>query len=154
MRSVLKSTIIYTVFWPILILLYGWSPLIFLNSKSSNPCINPLVIVPRPPITIGITVTFMFHRFFQFPTKVQVLILLFTFFQLYFVVSRNSKVYNSANSLFLLFLIINRYDRLAEIRWSVYIFKSQRSLCVSSSTMDSELCIYHLFLWSNYIITF
>ena len=32
-------------------------------SKSSSPCINLLVTVPRAPITIGIIVTFMFHRF-------------------------------------------------------------------------------------------
>ena len=34
-----------------------------LISKSSSPCTNPLVTVPRAPITIGITVTFMFHSF-------------------------------------------------------------------------------------------
>ena len=38
-------------------------PLIF---KSSSPCTNPLVTVPRATITIGINVTFMFHRFFNF----------------------------------------------------------------------------------------
>ena len=38
--------------------------------------------------------------FFQFPIKVEVLILLFTFFQSYSVVSRNIKVHNFANSLF------------------------------------------------------
>ena len=31
-----------------------------LVSKSSNPCTNPLVTVPSAPITISITVTFMF----------------------------------------------------------------------------------------------
>ena len=36
-------------------------PLIF---KSSSLCINPFVTVPSVPITIGITVTFMFHNFF------------------------------------------------------------------------------------------
>ena len=41
--------------------------------------------------------------FFQFPSKVQVLILLFTFFQFYSVVSRDSKVDNFANSLFFFF---------------------------------------------------
>ena len=35
-------------------------PLIY---KSSNPCTNPMVTVPREPITISITVTFMFHSF-------------------------------------------------------------------------------------------
>ena len=36
-----------------------------LISKSFSPCINPLVTVSRAPITIGITVTFMFHPFFH-----------------------------------------------------------------------------------------
>ena len=34
-----------------------------LISKSSSPCINPVVIVPRAPIKTVITVTFMFHKF-------------------------------------------------------------------------------------------
>ena len=34
-----------------------------LISKSSSPFTNPLVTVPRVPITIGITVTFMFQSF-------------------------------------------------------------------------------------------
>ena len=50
------------------------------NSKSSSPFSNPLVTVPNAPITIGIIVTCMFHSFFQFPSNVEVLILLFTFF--------------------------------------------------------------------------
>ena len=69
-------------------------------SKSSCPCTNRLVTVPRAPITIGKIVTFMFYSFFQFPCKVQVLILLFAFFQFYTVVRRDSKVHNPASSLF------------------------------------------------------
>ena len=34
-------------------------------SKSSRPFNNPLVIVPKAPITIGTIVTFMFHNFFN-----------------------------------------------------------------------------------------
>ena len=34
------------------------------TSKSSMPFNNPLVTVPKAPITIGIIVTFMFHSFF------------------------------------------------------------------------------------------
>ena len=56
------------------------------TSKSSSPFSNPLVTVPNAPITIGIIVTYMFHSFFQFPSKVEVLISLFTFFQFYSVV--------------------------------------------------------------------
>ena len=36
-----------------------------LISKSSSPFNNPLTTVPRTPIIFGITVTFMFHSFFN-----------------------------------------------------------------------------------------
>ena len=68
------------------------------------------------------------------------------------------------------FLTITRSGRLAKVRWSVRIFffffffdyhkvessgrdevlECQRSLCVSFSRTDSRLCIYHLFVWSNF----
>ena len=46
------------------------------TSRSSRPFNNLLVTVPKAPITIGISVTFMFHSFFQFRSKVEVLIIL------------------------------------------------------------------------------
>ena len=64
------------------------------TSKSSSSFSNPLVTVPKAPITIGII------QLFQFSSKVKVLILLFILFQFYSVVSRNSKVNNFANTLF------------------------------------------------------
>ena len=70
------------------------------TSKSSSPFSNPLVTVPNAPITIGIIVTCMSHSFFQFPSKVEVLILLFTFFQFYSVVNQDIKVDYFASSLF------------------------------------------------------
>ena len=76
------------------------------TSKSSSSFSNSLVAVPNAPITIGIIVTCMFHSFFQFPSKVEVLILLFTFFQFYSVVSRDSKVDYFESSLFFLLIII------------------------------------------------
>ena len=66
------------------------------TSKSSRPFNNPLVTVPKAPITFGIIVTFMFHSFLFF----FLLISLFTFFQFYSVVSRDSKVDNFADFLF------------------------------------------------------
>ena len=75
------------------------------TSKSASSFNNLLVTVPNAPITIGIVVTFMFHSFFQFPRKVEVPIVLFTFFQFYSVVSRYNKVDNFASSLFLLITI-------------------------------------------------
>ena len=108
------------------------------TSKSSSPFSNPLVTVPNAPITIRIIVTCMFHSFFQFPSKVEVLIPLFIFFQFYSVVSRDRKVDYFASSLFsfsffFFLLIIIKSGLLAGIRWSVCMLKSRRSLCVSFS---------------------
>ena len=36
-----------------------------LISKFSSPCTNPLGTVPSTPITTGITIIFMFHKFFS-----------------------------------------------------------------------------------------
>ena len=121
------------------------------TSRSSSPFNNPLVIVPKWPITIGISVTCMFHSFFQFSSKVVICVLLFTFFQFYSVVSRNSKIDNFANSLVL--LIIIRSGLLAAITWSVCSSKSHRSLCVSFSWTGAESYIYRLFVfsWNNII---
>ena len=80
------------------------------TSKSFSTFNNPLVTVPKVPITIGIIVTFMFHSFFQFSSKVDVFILLI-FFQFFSVVSRDSKVDNFANSLFFSLWIYNNHQR-------------------------------------------
>ena len=94
-------------------------------SNSSSPCASPLVTVP---ITIGIIVIFMFHSFFKFPSKVQVLNPHFTFFQFRSMVRRDdSKVHSSVSSLFFLLNII-RSGCLTKNRRSVCISKSQRSL--------------------------
>ena len=49
------------------------------------------------------TVTFMFHSFSSSRTKIQVLILLFTFLKFYSVVSQDRKIHNSAISFFFFF---------------------------------------------------
>ena len=54
------------------------------TSKSSRPFNNPLVTVPKAPITIGIIVTFMFHSFFLFPNKVEVLYYYYYHYSLFF----------------------------------------------------------------------
>ena len=85
--------------------------------------------------------------FFQFPSKVEVLVLLFTFFQFYSVVSQDSKVDYFSSSLFLLIIIMSVL--LAGIRWSVCMLNYHRNLCVEFSRTDAVLCIYHLLVWSN-----
>ena len=122
------------------------------TSKSFSPFSNHLVTVPNAPITIGIIVTSMFHSFFHFPSKVEVLILLFTFFHFYSVVSQDSKVDYFASSLFsfsFFLLIITKSGLRAWIRWSVSM--SHRSFCVAFSRTGAGLCIYHLLVWSNLI---
>ena len=93
--SILKCPGLFSVFWSIsnaVLWMISTRPLI---SKSSSPFINPKAL-----ITIGINVTLMFHSFFQFLGKVEIFILLFTFFKFYSVVSRDSKDHNFVNSLF------------------------------------------------------
>ena len=51
-----------------------------LFSKSSSPCTNPLVAIQRAPTTIGITVSFMNHSFFNFLARFRYL----SFFSLSF----------------------------------------------------------------------
>ena len=90
------------------------------TSKSSSPFSNLLVTVPKAPITIGTIVNFIFHSFFQFSSKVEVLILLLTFFQFYSVRLGDPCVCQSPIGVYVLF-----------------------------SRTGAGLCIYHLFVWSN-----
>ena len=108
-----------------------------LTSKSSRPFNNPLVTVPNATITIGTIVTFMFHNFFKFSSKVR--ILLFTFLQIYSVVRRDSKVNNFADSLS--FVDYYKVWSPAGIRWSVCMLKSHWSLYESFSRTGAGLCI-------------
>ena len=68
-------------------------------SNSSIACINPFVIVPRAPITTGITIIFMFHRDTVL-LQGQGIYLLFAFFQFYPVVCQDGKVHYSTGTLF------------------------------------------------------
>ena len=74
------------------------------------------------------------------------------------MVSRDHKIDNFPNFLllpsfffffFFFFWIIIRSGLLTDITWSVCISKSHWSLCVLFSMIDSGLCIYQLFVWSN-----
>ena len=117
------------------------------TSKCSRPFNNPLVIVPKAPITIDIIVSFIFHSFFNSLAKSRYWSLFSYSFSFILWVSRDSKVDSFADFLFL--LIIIKSGLLAEIRWFVCMSKSHRSLCVSFSRTGAGLCIYHLFVCSN-----
>ena len=115
-----------------------------LISKSSSSFIDLLRIVPSAPITIGITLIFMFHSFF-FSSLVR---------SFCFLLILLCGMLRCQSSLFIMFffflLIIIKSGCLAEIKGSVCISKPQKSLCIPFSRTDSRLCIYHLFVWSNF----
>ena len=122
------------------------------TSNSSRLFNNPFVTVPKAPITIGIIVTFMFHSFFSIPKKVPGIYPSFHILSVLFCGHWDSKVYNFASplSFFFFSLIIIRSGLLAQMRWFVCMSKSHRSLCASFTGTDAGLCIYHLFIWSNF----
>ena len=117
-----------------------------LISEPSSPFINPLVTVPSAPITIGIIVTFMLHIFFSSLVRTRYLSLFSVSFGFTLWSARMGKSTIRYVVFFLFFLFLFLLS-LGLVRWSVYISKSQRNLCVSFSRMDSGLCIYHLFVW-------
>ena len=110
-------------------------------SKPFCPISNPLVTVLSASVTISITVTFMFHSFFSSLARARYLSLFSFSFNFTPVVCRDGKLHYSAGSFFyflffifyfiyfiffFILLTIIKCGRLAEIRWSVYVWKSQR----------------------------
>ena len=86
------------------------------NSKSSRPFNNPLVIVPKAPITIGTIVTLMFHSFFNSLARSRYL----SFFSHSFSFILWSAKSTILQVLFFFFIVI-RSGLLVEIWWSVYV---------------------------------
>ena len=113
-----------------------------LTSKSSRPFNNPLVIVPKAPITIGTIVTFIFHSFFNSLARSRYL----SFFSLSFRFILWFAWTPKSTILQVLFFVVDYY----KVRSSVCMLKFHRSLCVSFSRTGAGLCIYHLFVWSNW----
>ena len=118
------------------------------TSKSSSPFNNHLVTVPKVPITIGIIVTFMFHSFFNSLARSRDLSFFSHSFS-FILWSAGTAKSTILQIFFFLLLIIIRSGLLAEIRLSVCMSKSHRSLRVSFSRTGAGLCIYHLLVWSN-----
>ena len=113
------------------------------NSKSPSTFNNLLVTGPKPQITIGIIVTFLFQTFL-IPLQGRGTYLSFYFPSALFCgqpVQQSPQFWKFS---FFLFITI-RCVFLAEIRWS----NSHSNLLVSLSRTESWLYIFHLFLWSN-----
>ena len=101
------------------------------TSKSSRPFNNPLVIVPKAPITIGTIVTFMFHSFFNSLARSRYLSLFSHSFR-FILLSAGTAKSTILQILFFPFfffflLIIIKSGLLAGIRWSICMLKSYGS---------------------------
>ena len=110
------------------------------TSKSSKPFNNHFVTVPKAAITLGIIVTFM-SRYLSLFSHSFILIL--------WSARIASRQFCRFSFFFFFLLIIIRSGLLVEIRWSVCMSNSHRSLCVSFSRTSAGLCIYHLLAWPN-----
>ena len=89
------------------------------TSKSSSPFNNPLLTVPKTPITIGIIVTFMFPCFFNSLARSRYL----SFFSLSFsfILCSAGRAKSTILQVLFLLLITVMSGLLAEIRWSVCV---------------------------------
>ena len=98
-----------------------------LTSKSSCPFNNPLVTVPKEPMTTGIILTFMFHSF-SILLQVRDTCPAFHILSVLFCGQTGQQSRRFCKYYFL--LIITWSGLLAEIWGSVCMSKSHRSLCV------------------------
>ena len=95
-----------------------------------------LETVSRAPITIDITVTFMFNNFFNSLALLLPNISSFFTFTLWFTGKAKSTWWE------VFFLLIKTWsDFQSWNKWFIFIWKSQIVLCVSSSIRDYGLCI-------------
>ena len=117
------------------------------TSKSSSSFNNPLVTVPNAPITIGIILTCMFHKFFNSLARSRYLSLFSHSFS-FILWSPGTAMSTILQFLFFLLIII-RSGLLAKIKWSVCMSKSHRSLCVSFTRTGAGFYIYHFLVLSN-----
>ena len=108
-------------------------------SNSSNPLTKPLETVPSTLVTIGITVTLIFHSFVRSLAWSKYLTL-FSFS----LVCWDGKVHYTTVSFFLL-LTITKSGLLTGIGWSICISKYQKILSFSFSRIYSNFSA-----WSNF----
>ena len=117
--------------------------------KSPCPWINPLLTVSRAPITIGITVNFIFYSFWNSLARLRYLFLFSLSFNLIQWSAETAKFTILECSLFFCWLISGLvvFQRLDD----QFVCQNPRAVfCVSFSRADSRLCTYNLFVWTNF----
>ena len=111
-------------------------------SKSSSSWINPLVTVPRAPITIAIIVTSS-STVFQFPSKVQVLIFLFAVSISLCGQPKQQSPQFSKFSFFFFFLFVDYYKVVVKPRLGdLFICQNPRGVCVSYFPGQILVCVH------------
>ena len=114
------------------------------TSKSFRPFNNPLVIVPKAPITIGTIVTFMFHSFFNSLARSRYLSFFSLSFRFILWSARTAK--STILQILFFFFFVNYYEVWSSggIMWSVCILKSRRSLLsLLSLLLLNTLWVFH-----------
>ena len=116
------------------------------TSKSSSHFNNSLVTVLKAPTKISTIVSFMFHGFYNSLARSKYL----CFFSHSFSFILLSAGTGKSIILKILFFVIIIWSGLrTEIRGSICMSMSHRSLCESFSRTDAGLCLYHFLVWSN-----
>ena len=130
------------------------------TSKSSIPFSNPLVTVPNAPITIGIIVIWMFHRFFNSLARSWYLSFFSHSFSFYSVVSRDSKSRQFCKFSFFCWLLLSLVFRprlgdpcvcrspigvylchfLGQMLGCAYVIYSYSQIQISSRSPSGSLC--------------
>ena len=113
-----------------------------LISTSYSPCIKLLLTVPSAPITIGITVTFMFHIFFSSLAKFKYLL----FFSLSFNFSLWSAETAKSPTRQFLFLFFFFLVSLGLVVWSTsgdpFVSRNSRANSASHSPREILGCAF------------
>ena len=115
-----KSPGLFSVFWPISIMMWCWWSQFILRFPTV-PVAFPRLwgTIPNAPVTGDITVTLIFHDFLISLTRAKYLSIRFALFYFHSVVPRNGKVPKTASSFFL--FIKPRSGFPVGIRWPVCI---------------------------------
>ena len=123
-KESLKSPGFFPIFYLILTMPWiGWFSFVFF-SKSSSPCINLFRNCTRNSNYNWYDRHFHILQFFSSLSRSRYLYLLY-----FFLISENSTIQKGLSLFFL--LSITRFGLLSEIKWSMHISKSQKSLCFS-----------------------
>ena len=119
------------------------------NSNSSSSLIKALVIVPSAPITIGITVTFMFHSFFILRQDISICVF-FRFLWFSLCGPSEGKGLCSAGSFFCKLTLGFVFSLQSG---DLFVSQNPKEFCVSHSRGQILVCAYKIWLYNQISIS-